>query len=333
MKDVFSYLRIKEWLDSKVAFMLGILLYVYFCMNAEFENVLKKTIAYLLFVSMFLAVSYVSNDLADLEIDKRAGKKKVIANMPRWLIGISLISMVVIGNAMVLLCAENEILCAALILLIYFMGLAYSTLGIRFKERGIWGLMECSFAQRSMPLFMIYALLKIDNRAGILLLGWIILSFIDGLRYILIHQIQDFENDVAAGVHTYVTNKNGNYRKLIIGCLIAEIGITLGLLIPLWMEKFFLTTLFVLFNFGLEYCIYVVIQKYAGKDLFLTYDSVPMEGFYNALFPILTGVCMTCMDVRWIGVLLIVIVICFKALLVKCKIAAIYVASKVKKRK
>lgn len=332
MKNVISYLRIKEWLDSKVTFMIGILLLFYFCIDARIDEVLIKAVAYLLYVSMFLAISYVANDFADMEIDKKAGKKKVIANMPKWLIWFSLIVMAVIGNVLVLICTENKLLCVALIILTYFLGLAYSTLGIRFKERGIWGLIECSFAQRCMPLFMILVLVELDIPLIVLLLGWIVLSFINGLRYIIIHQVNDLENDVATGVNTYVTKKRQNYRKRIVVMLITEIVITCVLLSPLWVNKTILTIIFILINLGLEYCIYIVIQKYAKKDIFLTYDSVPMEAFYNALFPILAGLCMTSLDVRWAVVLLPVIAICFKPFLVKCKIAVVYIESRIGKR-
>ncbi len=331
MKQVISYLRIKEWLASKVVFMFGILLLFYYCISANFDEVLLKTVAYFLYVSMFLAISYVVNDFADMEIDKMAGKKKVITNMPKWLIWSSLIVMAVIGNTLVLICADDKLLCVVFIILIYFLGLAYSTLGIRFKERGIWGLIECSFAQRCMPLLMILVLVKLDITMILMLVGWIVLSFIDGLRYIIIHQVNDLKNDVVAGVNTYVNNKKGNYRKLIIGLLITEIIIICILLISLWVKETIVTIIFVFVNVGLEYCIYIVIQKYAMKDIFLTYDSVPMEAFYNALFPILSGLCMISLDMRWFVVLFIMIAICFNPFLVKCKIAAVYIESKVKK--
>ena len=80
MKKIASYLRIREWLDSKVTFMMGILLFFYFCIGERFETItVVKTVAYFLYVSMFLAISYVANDFADMEIDKKSGKVKIIA--------------------------------------------------------------------------------------------------------------------------------------------------------------------------------------------------------------------------------------------------------------
>ena len=308
--------------------MMGILLLFCFCINVEFEEAIVKTAAYFLYISMFLAISYVVNDFSDIEIDKKAGKKKVIANMPKWLVWLSLIVMAVVGNFGVIIYSKNLMLCIVLIILTYFLGLAYSSMGIRFKERGIWGL-----AQRCMPLLIIPALFDFDSLLMLLLSGWILLSFIDGLRYIIIHQVNDLENDVATGVNTYVSRKRGNYRKIIIGLLISEIILTFILFIPLLMRKTIIAVTFILLNLGLEYCIYVVIQKYAKKDIFLTYDSVPMEAFYNILFPLLMGICMMSIDIRWAVALLIIIVICIKSFVVKCKIAAVYINSRLGKKR
>ncbi len=334
MKNIISYLRIREWLDSKVTFMMGILLFFYFCIDGQFETItVAKTVAYFLYVSMFLAISYVANDFADMEIDKKAGKTKVIAHMPKWGIWSSLILMAMVGNTPILVCADNKWICSIIIILTYFSGLAYSTLGIRFKEQGVLGLIECSFAQRCMPLLIIFILVKTDGSLIVMLSGWMALSFVDGLRYIIIHQVNDLENDIASGVDTYVTRKRSDYRKVLLGLLILELIITVLLLIPLWKRTVVLTSAFVLFNIALEYCIYVVIQKYAQKDIFLTFDSVPMEAFYNTLFPVLSGLSLVIIDIRWIILTVVLFIVSCKSFVVKCKIALIFIKSKVGKQR
>lgn len=330
MKNIITYLRIKEWLDSKVTFMIGILFFFYFCIDGRIETItIAKTVAFFLYVSMFLAISYVVNDFADMEIDKKAGKAKVIAHMPKWGIWSSLILMGMLGNIPLLICADNKWICSIIIFLTFFLGLAYSTLGIRFKERGLLGLIECAFAQRCMPLLIIFVLVKTDVLMTAMLSGWMILSFIDGLRYIIIHQVSDLENDIASGVETYVTRKKSDYRKVLLVLLIFEIIITFFLLIPLWKRAVVLTSVFVVFNIALEYCIYVVIQKYAQKDILLTFDSVPMEAFFNTLFPVLSGLSLVITDIRWLIFTVITIIISCKSFAIKCKIAMIFIKSKV----
>ena len=93
-----------------------------------------------------------------------------------------------------------------------------------------------------------------------------------------------------------------------------------------------LTSAFVLFNIVLEYCIYVVIQKYAQKDILLTFDSVPMEAFYNTLFPVLSGLSLAIIDMRWIVFAVILLMISHKSFIIKCKIALVFIKSKVRKQ-
>ena len=326
MKKLISYLRVEEWLSSKVTFMLGIFLFLAYLGNGETGDIAKNAVAFFLYVSMFLAVSYVANDFSDLEIDRRAGKKKVIAGMPRWMIWASFALMAAAGNAYVLIRARNKLLCAVLIAVTYFLGLAYSTLGIRFKERGLLGLIECSFAQRCMPLLMIACLEEVNGASMWLLLAWVILSFVDGLRYIIIHQVIDLENDIVTGVNTYVAEKRGNYRNALIAFFAGEAIAVAAIMIPLWIREPIVTGAIVAADAFLEYCIFMVIQKYAGKDIFATYDSVPLEGFLNMLFPALAAVCLaTIHPAVGLSALLALIAFCAKPFIVKYKIAAIYV--------
>lgn len=328
MKKVVSYLRLEEWLSSKVTFMMGILLYFSYINRSKPEDIIRNFIAFFLYVSMFLAISYVANDFSDMEIDKKIGKKKVIADMPKWAVWVSFAMMAAVGNFYIILCAENKILCLILIAITYFFGLAYSALGIRFKERGVWGLIECSFAQKCMPLVMIICLEEIRGFSAGMLTAWIIFSFVDGLRYIIIHQVIDLENDIISGVNTYVASKRGNYKKLLVSFYIAEWAAAIALIMPLWIRQPVAAGVFVAANIILEYCIYMVIQKYAGKDIFITYDSVPLEAFLNILFPILTAVCLALTDPILSIFVLVLSAVCVKPFRVKIGIAAVYVNSK-----
>ena len=88
MKTLIRYLRADEWMSSKVTMMLGTAAY-FLCINGrDMLTACRELAVYFLFLAMFLAISYVSNDFSDLEIDKKAGKKKVIAQLPRWVISL-----------------------------------------------------------------------------------------------------------------------------------------------------------------------------------------------------------------------------------------------------
>ena len=140
------------------------------------------------------------NDFSDIEVDKSAGKEKVICSQSKaavigWLIGLFL------GGCVPLLCYQRwDAALGVMLLLTYFLGYAYSMKPFRFKERGLIGLVECSVAQRCMPIGVIWML--IGGGRSIFLL-FLLISFFMGLRYIFIHQLIDIENDRKSGVNTY----------------------------------------------------------------------------------------------------------------------------------
>jgi len=332
IKIIIKYLRIDEWLVSKVTMMMGILMLFGYVNETPISYLWKEAGAFFLFCSMFLAVSYVANDYSDIEIDRLAGKKKVIALLPKWAIFASFFLMIIGGNVPIFLLANNKLLCVILIVITYFLGLAYSTCGLRFKEKGVAGLIECSFAQRCMPLFLIFV---IENLAGYkfyLLIGWIILSFVDGLRYILIHQTIDLENDIKSGVKTFVSDKNFNGHKLLFLLLLFDMVLTAIVLSPIWMKHMVIMGIGILICFLIEYCIYYMLSKLAGKDWLVTFDSVPMELFLNMFMPILIGLCMSISYPYMLIFSGIIFVLCSKAIWVKLGMAWITVDVKIRKR-
>ena len=332
MKKLISYLRVEEWLTSKVTLMVGILLFFSYVNSTCVGDVVKNTIAYFLSVSMFLAISYVANDFSDIDVDIKAGKKKVIAEMPKCIVWISFFLMFLIGNIPIIMLAKNKIICSIIILITYVLGLSYSTLGLRFKERGIWGLIECSFAQRCMPLFLIICIEPIKDFSVFYLIGWIIISFIDGLRYILIHQVLDMDNDIKSGVNTFVTQKRNNFKNVIVAFFILEIFIIMAVMIPMWIDMPILLACICVVYALFEFCIYMVLNVYAKKNWFVTFDSVPLETFFNVLFPITIGIFMA-KTLGWMMIIycILVIIICFRSFKIKLDIAAIFIKSKMGK--
>lgn len=328
MKNIISYLRINEWLSSKVTMMLGVLAYFLYMCKLDEVSASFGIIVYLLFVSNFLAISYIANDYSDIEVDKKAGKEKVIAKLKTWQIWASLAFLFFTGNVSLIVYCEKKIYAVVLIAITYVLGLAYSTLGIRFKEKGIWGLLECSFAQRCMPLTIIYVILPLNQSQILLLCGWIIISFLDGLRYIIIHQVVDLENDLKSGVVTYVMQKKKNYHRLLATLFYVDIIGTFIILYPIISDHIFLSALIGLIFGLLEFGIYKVLNVFAKKDWFCTFDSVPFEAFLNFGMPLLIGICIAIKSYYIWAYVILLFVTCFKPICVKIGIAKIYYLQK-----
>lgn len=324
MKNLISYLRINEWLSSKVTMMLGVCVYfLYMSKTNEFSSLLE-IVFYFLFVSCFLAISYIANDYSDIEVDKKAGKEKIIAKMKVWQIWLSFFVLFTVGNVPIILYCDKKAQTIALVVITYVLGLAYSTLGIRFKEKGIWGLIECSFAQRSMPLAMIGFMIPLKQVQIILLGAWMLISFLDGLRYIIIHQVVDLENDIKSGVVTYVSQKKKNYRHLLLSLLVIEVAGTTTLLIPIFINHMIISIIVVFFFILLEIGIYKVLNVFANKDWFCTFDSVPYEAFLNFGMPLLLGICSIYENIYMLFFIPCLILICYSPMRIKWNISKIY---------
>ena len=325
MRKLAEFLRVREWIDSKVTMSLGIAAYFLCLDGADIADWFKVLVAYFLFLSMFLALSYVFNDYTDLEIDKQAGKTKVITSVPKWLIYVSFVVMILIGDVPFLLLVDNRIICLGVIFLITIFGLAYSLPGIRFKEKGILGLVECSFAQRCFPLFLILFFMNINRINLILWVGWLLISFIDGLRYILIHQYIDQENDRNTGTHTFVLDKQINIRKTIVCLLLTEVLGSMALLSPLAVKYPVIVGIGVVVCIVLESCIYRVLNVLAKKDWLVSFDSVPMEAFFNIIMPVMIGICMMTTNLNSIYFVLFILICCINAIKAKLDIVAVLI--------
>lgn len=118
--------------------MMGALMYFYYLDMQQYsaEQFLVRFIAYMLYISMFLAFSYVINDFSDIEVDRKAGKHKIISELSTTVIIISMVLMVAIGIIPLLLLIQNVIGYLLLTAFIYLAGAAYSIHLFVLRKRG-----------------------------------------------------------------------------------------------------------------------------------------------------------------------------------------------------
>lgn len=324
LNNVFQYLRINDWIDSKIPFMLSVALfsYLYNDVNMSHTEVYISAFVYFLYISMFAAFSYVMNDFADMEIDKRAGKQKVIFMLPRVVIVVSIVLMMMVGILPMFFIVNEKAIFLGYTLLLYAMGAAYSAPCLfRFKEKGVIGLIECSMTQKCLPLIALTFLFPVD---WIYFVFLSVISFVNGLRYILIHQAVDYDNDVVAGVKTFVSEGNNKYRTYIIIAFIAECILFFIVLLKLGTDY---SWIYVILLF---YCIFekitaAVVGKYMGADIFCTFTAVPLEALYNIVFPVLIAVLLTMKSFIYFGFIVFFAVLTFRSFLGKVAFVSVYI--------
>ena len=330
LNNVCKYLRIDDWLDSKVPFMISVvmLLYLYTDNNISCIDMYLLVGAYFLYISMFLAFSYVINDFTDMEIDKKAGKIKVMHMLPRPVIVITMISMILLGVLPMLAITKEKILYLIYTFVLYIAGSAYSVpFLLRFKERGFVGLIECSIAQRCMPLIPVIFLFQ----TNLILLGvFVILSFVNGIRYILIHQAVDYENDIKTGVKTFVSEGHKKYKAYIITAFLIECLLFIGIFVWLSINRIYVSCALLLYCL-FEFIIDTVVKKYMKIDLFCTFIAVPLEALYNVFLPVTAAILLTIENYAYCGILAFLIILTFRSF--KGKFAFVIRLYKIKNKK
>lgn len=286
-------------------------------------------ICYFLFIFMCLAFGYLTNDFSDIETDKLAGKDKIISKISKKYVYISLLLLFLCGNLPILLLTNFNILMILLIIIVYFMGAAYSIKLFRFKEKGVMGLIISSVAQKCLPLISIPLIININPLTFLL---WFLLMFINGLRYIIIHQICDLENDRKTGITTFVSSfvssKGTSYKKYIFLLIVFEIALVLLILLPhLNLYLTALSTFIFMYTCWEIFTIYVV-NKFMQMSCFTTFYMVPLEDLYNIYLPQFFGIIMCLQNPLF---LILVIVIFFYTLQnFKSKMSFIVKFSKIK---
>ena len=314
LKKILHYFRINDWLDSKVPFMAGVLLFsLWFGKNNYPVNQQYLLFAlYLLYVSMFLAFSYVINDFTDLEVDRAAGKQKVMLSLSKPLIIFSLAAMLVIGCVPLYFFVDNKIAYIFFTAFMYLCGAAYSVRWLfRFKERGFIGLLECSVAQKCLLIAA---------------------SFISGFRYILIHQAIDLHNDKKTGVKTFVVEKDFNIRGWIIAALILEILLMAVIFFQI-CYTYPIVIIFIVAYFALERIIAIVVVKFMSVDLFVTYLAVPLESLYNVFFPIIMAVILAVNNIKALGIPIVIAALVAKCFMGKAAFVKVFFQTALKKEK
>lgn len=291
MKKLFSYMRVSEWYDSKVPFMMAAFMYFYYLDIQQYssEQFLVRFVAYMLYISMFLAFSYVINDFSDIEVDRKAGKHKIISDLPKPIIIASMVLMAGIGIVPLLFVIQNKIVYLLLTAFIYLAGAAYSIHLFRFKEKGVIGLLECSIAQRCFPLLPLFFIVKVPMLFFVI---FQLISFVNGIRYLLIHQNIDYENDIKSGVATLATTGKINYKLLIKVSLLIETILVLGLFVELSLISklgIVLGILYLIF----ESIIGTVVLKYIKADWLGSFICVPYEDLYNIFIPVFLAVLLS----------------------------------------
>lgn len=202
-ENVCKLIRWNEWNVSKLSLIFLVFYYLTYVTHSKGWYVIAiffNLAAFLCFLAVF---GYVVNDYSDIAIDRAAGKKKIQFGISSAKIKLLLFGFCFGGIVISFPLWQKSFVIITLILVIYILTTFYSLPPIRFKERGWFGIIIASSTQRTLPILLCFAIFK---RFGADTILFALLSLIIGIRAMLVHQIKDYNNDIANGIKTLIVN-------------------------------------------------------------------------------------------------------------------------------
>lgn len=266
----------------KFSLLLSVIVYVAFVNKI----ILSKLLLYIGLAVMttigFMAIGYLSNDLADIEKDKNANKPNSLLGKSSFtvflLFAISFVAALVpwfffkITSVSVLLIVA-ELLC-------FFI---YAFPPFRLKEKGFWGLVTDSAYAHVIPTILaaytFYLINPLNSPNIILRLLFFTWLFLYGIRNILSHQISDFANDIKSDTITFVTKHTINFAKSYLFIILIPLEFIFFCMILLLLSFPFNMIFFLYISFiGL----YILKKKFANKEIVIySYLYESSYYFYN----------------------------------------------------
>jgi 4-hydroxybenzoate polyprenyltransferase len=165
---------------------------------------MRDVALFLLFSLTGTAYGYLVNDLADVELDRQAGKPNAFHGMSRARGG--LVVAAVLG--IMILCGlpfVRQAGFAPLWIIWVLTATSYSLPPLRLKERGALGLIATIAAQQPLPAAMSFAALGHPHAGGALV--FIAYITLRGVSSDVGHQMRDRERDEAAGANTFAVRR------------------------------------------------------------------------------------------------------------------------------
>ena len=209
MKKVFLKRVLSFW-NSKLPPLLVITYYLMSLSNFQAGDWYKDILLFLLSSAGFGVTGYLINDWADIKENHLQQRANFMSGVPfylRFILVLLPLAVAVIPWHFLLL----DKVVAVLLSLQILSYLVYSFYPFRLKERGVAGLiLDAIYAHVLPAVLVIYAFSKIYRvDVAIGFLGWaLVLAYfgVTGVRNILMHQLNDFEDDKKAGSTTFVVS-------------------------------------------------------------------------------------------------------------------------------
>jgi 4-hydroxybenzoate polyprenyltransferase len=263
--------RWNEWAQSKLPYVASVAL----LLDVPAAHVPLVVAA----VAAWAAFGYAVNELADRDQDDRAVRRNRAAPLPAWACRafVILAASSALGLSMLWATgpATPAVVAAGLAL-----AAAYSVRPVRLKERGALGLAAAALAQWVFPVLAVSAAAP-GSWADSAALSLALLSLALGLRWILVHQLEDARGDRRAGVRTYASSR-GDVSAMLVAGFVLELGSLAAALALTWPRSIPALATLLVWGVGWER---PSSRRHSLPRRLATYDDAPLAPYYFFILP------------------------------------------------
>jgi len=161
---------------------------------------LWKILVLIASLGLYIVYMFLINDYFDITADKIAGKKREIHDMAKVQV-VGLIVLIFLSSYIVTLLLIGQTLYTLIYVTAYFLATFYSAPPLRFKGRGILGMVSNVLIEKALPVLLVVSFFQYFYLDALILL---VLVSVWEIELILIHQYDDYEADLKAQVKSYV---------------------------------------------------------------------------------------------------------------------------------
>ena len=288
-------LRMDDWAGSKIPFLMLEAIAVLLVSGVTPKGSLLPFVCFAVISVATMVSGYVANDFSDVEQDCAVGKSNMFLTRSLRFRRCSLLASAV--PVLIPIFVFPSIPMAAVIATNLFLSMSYSLRPIRFKERGLMGVIISSYAQRCSPLTVLPLMLPVNPA---IFSAAMVLGFALGVRYILIHQSMDHDNDVVSKTKTFFGTHRIASRRGIYTCIVVEWLAISCIMMVLPTSGWPINLVILVISLAVELFTLRTIVR-SGSWPFFDYTYLPLTPTFVIFLPLTILVSMIHVDPIWVA--------------------------------
>ncbi|MBT9166883.1 MAG: hypothetical protein DDT19_00207 [Syntrophomonadaceae bacterium] len=292
LESLLKLTRWYEWYDSKMALFFFAYYYLIFVYNkVHLQNMLLLLPLGIFFTSL-ASFGYMLNDYSDKSIDKVSGKVNAMSRLSDRQQILALAIALLVGFVAFIPFYRYKF-AAMFAFLSYLCSILYSAYPFKFKEKGIMGLTCVSLAQWVLPVLIVFGIFE---HFGLDTLFFTMLSFLIGLRWILVHQLIDRDKDIRANIETFSVSRIPIQVYVAIRFLFTLEFILMIALVSVMISTSFKVLPLIIAYFMFELYLAPFWKKLGLKHLLSSYYFAPLSDLYFFWFPLWLSILLGCIN-------------------------------------